>query len=606
MALTVGIVVNGLRLRQRLVQVPVLDEDQDRSELGGRADAVFVTGVGVTLDEATRNTAVDLLDREGLDVVDLVPGDLHVEQLLDLVRQVDPATYRDARLAPGRSALHAMAMRPEVFARLGLDHHEGLDVVEMARAAREAKQCAPVSMDFAVAPRLRSVAMTADQRLPYLRALFGSLATTASAVPAVQYAVMAAGLVARPAWGAASIGASSVQPWIVTGGTAVTPADRAPAAALTRWLRLPLDAVRSWRSRWESNVVVAADPRLFERLVPVYRDLLAGGTDRFFEERRDSCPLCGSSDLVCQIEMPDRMQRKPGTFRLDRCEGCGHIFQNPRLSIEGLDFYYRDFYDGLAGDDAEIVFAVTDASYRGRAHMVADADPAPGRWLDVGAGHGHFCLIAAGELPHTQFDGLDVSDSIDDAARRGWVQQGTKGLFPELAEDLRGTYDVVSMNHYLEHTRDPMEELDAARTALRPGGHLLVELPDPACVLAGVLGPYWGPWFQPQHQHFLSRDALHDALEARQFTIVDESAGGAHQPSDLMAAVIQFAERVAPAGAKPWLPEPTTGQRVTRGVVRAAFTPPLLLAMAADQVLAPVFRRMPDGSNAYRVLARRD
>ena len=33
-------------------------------------------------------------------------------------------------------------------------------------------------------------------------------------------------------------------------------------------------------------------------------------------------------------------------FTLEQCGDCGHVFQNPRLTPEGLEFYYRDFYDG--------------------------------------------------------------------------------------------------------------------------------------------------------------------------------------------------------------------------------------------------------------------
>ena len=59
---------------------------------------------------------------------------------------------------------------------------------------------------------------------------------------------------------------------------------------------------------------------------------------------------------------------------------------------------------------------------------------------------------------------------------------------------MAGAYDVVSMHHYLEHTREPLDELDAAATALVPGGHLLIELPDPESRFPLVVGRWWIPW----------------------------------------------------------------------------------------------------------------
>jgi SAM-dependent methyltransferase len=245
------------------------------------------------------------------------------------------------------------------------------------------------------------------------------------------------------------------------------------------------------------------------------------------------------------------------------------------------------------------------ASYRGRAEMLQGVAE-PKRWLDVGAGHGHFCLVAKELWPETRFDGLDMSDSVAEAQRRGWIEHSYQGLFPDLATDLVGAYDVVSMHHYLEHTRDPEAELDAAAVALEAGGHLLIELPDPESRLGRRLGQLWGPWFQPQHQHFVSLGNLSEALVARGFTVVASQRGEAHQPIDLAFAAWLLAKRVAPAGEQPWQPRPTRARAALRAATFAAFAPVVAGAFAADQMLAPVLRRLPRMTNTYRVLARKD
>src|SRR5205823_1793024 len=226
----------------------------------------------------------------------------------------------------------------------------------------------------------------------------------------------------------------------------------------------------------------AASPRVTAaELRPVYDALLARGTEPFFEPRRDDCPLCHGKDLAKIGDFPDHYQRKPGRFVLSRCRGCGHVFQNPRLSIEGLSFYYRDFYDGLGEELTQTVFANEMTEYRARAQLVASFST-PRRWLDVGAGHGHFCCFARELLPETRFEGLDFSESIEHAVRRRWVDRGIRGLFPEVAPKLAAggeRYDVVSMSHYLEHTLDPAAEIDAAARVLAAGGLLFIEVPDP-------------------------------------------------------------------------------------------------------------------------------
>jgi 2-polyprenyl-3-methyl-5-hydroxy-6-metoxy-1,4-benzoquinol methylase len=58
------------------------------------------------------------------------------------------------------------------------------------------------------------------------------------------------------------------------------------------------------------------------------------------------------------------------------------------------------------------------------------------------------------------------------------------------AIDFRGArYDVVRFNHVLEHTRDPLVELTRARELVRPGGILLVGVPN-----VGGLSPRLKSW----------------------------------------------------------------------------------------------------------------
>jgi SAM-dependent methyltransferase len=357
--------------------------------------------------------------------------------------------------------------------------------------------------------------------------------------------------------------------------------------------------VRTVLGRWRSSHDHPADELRRE-----YDALLARGLDRFFEPRRPDCPVCHSPDLSVKLRTPDLQQGKPGEFVLEECGACGHIFQNPRLSLEGLDFYYRDFYDGLGEESLEFVFGAGGESYQGRARML-EGHAEPKRWLDVGAGHGHFCLVARQVWPDTRFDGIDLSDSIEAAERRRWVDRGFRGLFPDMTDELTGQYDVISMHHYLEHTRDPFAEIEAAARVLAPGGHLLIEVPDPSSSFGRVLGRHWVPWFQPQHQHLLSIENLEWALGERGFTPIVQHRGEAHQPVDLVFAVYMLINRLAPPTDLPWRPPPTRRARVKRAVVFAAGIPFLAGALALDHLLAIGVRRG-RRSNTYRVLARRD
>ncbi|MFF1338570.1 methyltransferase domain-containing protein [Streptomyces sp. NPDC058290] len=600
-----------VRARRRLRALPVLPAPPiapaASAGLPRAAGWRLLTAQGVEPDAATFLTACAYADREGLRVLDLIPADLAAERALGLLRLVDPAGYRQDRLGEGRGAGYAVLVAEEVLARAGVDPDTPRrDPAELLALVRRLKEFAADATGLAVAPALSSgrpgrcgPGTTGPGRVAALQAQ-GLPPGGLAAAQLAGLAVLAGAVLRQGRWGAAAAGLYWLQPYLALGrrGGPLHPADLAAATALRpvrslgAGLRTAAAAART--ARGAADTARAAS----------YRAELAGGTDRFFEPRRPDCPWCGSRRLTVRVRVPDLLQGKPGRFTLEQCGDCGHIFQNPRLTLEGLEFYYRDFYDGRGGEGAGTVFGRLGASYRARAQMLRPYG-APASWLDVGTGHGHFCNAARAVWPGTRFDGLDMGEGVLEAERRGWVATGFQGQFPEFAAKLAGRYEVVSMYHYLEHTRDPLAELDTAAEVLAPGGHLAIELPDPESRMARLLGPAWLPWFQPQHQHLIPAANLREALADRGFSVLAEEHGAAHQSNDFFGAVALTATRLAPDPDRPWGPPATPRSRALAGAVRVAALPCLAGAAVLDAVRTAAARRT-DGGNAYRMLARKE
>jgi hypothetical protein len=581
-ALAALLVLDALRLRGRVDKLPVLAA----SDAAPTHDVVAPPGV--TVSEATHRAASAYMREHGLEVLDLVPRDLSTIRALTVVQLVDPARYRTDRLAPGRTAGHAVVISPALAERARVT--PPADDAAFARLATRLRHYGPA--ELAIAPDERAARVAPSARYTTLRAMLGPSTALALAALPILLGLIAIGIAIAPIPGLVALAAWQLQPLVTFAGTRCWPRDL-PLVVLAR---APVELVELARTLLARRTDDAAVRR------PDYDQALAGGMDHFYEPRRDTCPLCESRELAVHVRTGDLLQHKPGRFTLERCRGCGHVFQNPRLSLAGLDFYYRDFYDGLGEAGMEFIFGYGIAPYIARARMVKRArEPAPARWLDVGAGHGHFCIAARAELPDTRFDGLDHSESIDEAKRRGWIDTAYRGLFPELAADFAGQYDTISMSHYLEHTIDPRLELDAARVALADHGSLLIEVPDPEFKLGRVLGRYWLPWFQPQHQHLLSVKNLERLLRERGFTPVEWHRGAAHQRVDLFFASYLLLDRIAPPAHLPWRWRGAAAS-AWRLFVWTAGSPLVLAAILTDNALGPLLSRA-RVSNTYRVLA---
>jgi 2-polyprenyl-3-methyl-5-hydroxy-6-metoxy-1,4-benzoquinol methylase len=589
-ALAALFIADGFKMRRRLSALPTLEPASPKDP--GRYTLLLAPGV--ELDSAGRGAAIAFAEAKGLLVLDLVPQQWSAFQAMGLSQLVDPATYQSARIAPGQTAWQAMLVERSLLQTACGSHEPPTDALGLTRLARKLKRYAPQGCGLAIAPGLRAAKLSAADRFAVQREIFLVLTPP---VLAGQLALLLLTLAA--AWlggrlGLAALIAYQLQPALALAGSPI----RARALFLVVLFALPLQL---WE--WMTAVFSARpDAERLEQshsLRPLYRDALKEGASSFLEPRRESCYVCGSARLTVARRMPDLIQHKPGSFVVERCRDCGHLFQNPRLSLKGLSYYYRDFYDGLGESWLEAVFGLAPESYKARALLASDAQPKS--WLDVGGGYGHFCLAAREVLPTTRFDCLDMSESVLESVRRGWADRGHRGMLPELAPELAGQYEVVSMSHCLEHTREPREELAAAFKVLSPEGLLLIEVPDPECVLRHLLRSRWLPYFQPQHQHLLSVSNLCRLLEEQGFRIERIQRGEAHVTGDFFFAVFLTLDRLAPQPDLPWLKE---GGRIWNALVWGLGMPALLLALVIDGV-ANALRMVPGVSNAYRVLARR-
>jgi SAM-dependent methyltransferase len=141
--------------------------------------------------------------------------------------------------------------------------------------------------------------------------------------------------------------------------------------------------------------------------------------------------------------------------------------------------------------------------------------PPPVRLLDIGAGGGRFVLAA--RAAGYEARGIEPSRRGADAAAQAGAPVDRAGI--EDAELEPGELDVISVWHVLEHLADPGGALSRAASWLRPGGWLLVGVPDLDSLQARLGGEHWYHLDVPRHRvHFTPR-GLEALLRARGFHV---------------------------------------------------------------------------------------
>jgi SAM-dependent methyltransferase len=129
--------------------------------------------------------------------------------------------------------------------------------------------------------------------------------------------------------------------------------------------------------------------------------------------------------------------------------------------------------------------------------------------LDYGAGAGSWLrvMLDRGYRNLWAYD-LD-NDTLRDLERLGIAVATPSRELP------RASFDCVRLEHVLEHVVDPVDCLRRLRTALRPGGVVVLVVPNYGCWSARVSGPRWPALYLPHHLwHFTEASLRHVASAA--------------------------------------------------------------------------------------------
>ncbi len=133
---------------------------------------------------------------------------------------------------------------------------------------------------------------------------------------------------------------------------------------------------------------------------------------------------------------------------------------------------------------------------RRRLALLARGAQPPGPLLDVGAGRGRF-------VAHARAAGWDAR-GLEPSGR--WSAPHVEAVALEQAAVGPGSLGAVTLWHVLEHVEDPGAALERLRGWLRPGGALLVGVPDLDSLQARLAGPHWYHLDLPRHRtHFTAR-----------------------------------------------------------------------------------------------------
>ena len=230
------------------------------------------------------------------------------------------------------------------------------------------------------------------------------------------------------------------------------------------------------------------------------------------EKPEKPCLICGADNWHFIYPARDFLHGLDGDFSLWECANCGFAHTMPQLVGEDIEYYYPEDYVAYSEDvsSEENAIARWDRE-RGVARRcdfaIQSTGQTSGKVLDVGCASGNFLKgmhdrgwQAYGVEP-SAYASKYANEVLGLDVKHGYLREG-------LFED--NFFDLVMLWDVFEHLEDPEYSLRVMHKIIKPGGTLLLSLPNSKSWDRSYFKEAWCGWDVPRHYyaynpHLLSR-----------------------------------------------------------------------------------------------------
>jgi 2-polyprenyl-3-methyl-5-hydroxy-6-metoxy-1,4-benzoquinol methylase len=232
----------------------------------------------------------------------------------------------------------------------------------------------------------------------------------------------------------------------------------------------------------------------------------------------NECPVCAGNATAFFLPVTD-YSSSGKKFEVWQCPDCTVCFTQDAPGEDEIAPFYQ-FEDYISHTDTKkglvhrLYHIVRNITLNSKKKIIKKATGlTTGRILDIGCGTGAF-------LHTMKKSGWEVTGlEPDETARKNCL--GNYGITARLPDELFSlpaqSFDAITMWHVLEHVHQLQPYIKQMYQLLKPGGVLIIAVPNYTSYDARVYKNFWAAWDVPRHLYHFSPVAMKRLLGAHQF-----------------------------------------------------------------------------------------
>lgn len=249
-----------------------------------------------------------------------------------------------------------------------------------------------------------------------------------------------------------------------------------------------------------------------------------------------TCPVCQSDKaLVLYSDIRDNIGSEID-FLVMKCQACSHAYTTPLPDENYYTEYYSDNYYSYNVDiqvnNNKLKFRIKRWLYQSsQSNLVYKLLSKPiikqtaiyptfkqnGKILYIGCGNGAFLSFM--KSIGWQTYGVEISSKAVEIARNNG-HEVLEGVLNH-ANYPSDFFDSITLNNVLEHIAEPTELLKEIYRILKPGGEIIVCVPNFAAHSSRLFKQYWSGLLVPEHLQHFNQKSLEKALKDNGFVDVN-------------------------------------------------------------------------------------